>query len=177
MDRELSVREVGSGRPEMPESYGVPKGEEGLLPWGHVGERMAAARNYWLWTVKPNGSPHSVPVWGVWVEETFHFGGGRSTRKARNLAANPNVVAHPESGEDVVIIEGVAEEVTDPPLQERIDDAYEAKYGIRHGTPVWALRPRVVHAWSRFPEDATRWVFRARERGVEEHRDERGEER
>ena len=171
MDRGLSIGEVGSGRPEMPESYGVPKGEEGLLPWGHVGERMAAARNYWLSTVKPDGSPHSVPVWGVWVDETFHFGGGRSTRKARNLALNPNVVAHPESGEDVVIIEGAAEEVTDPSLQERIDDAYEAKYGIRHGTPVWALKPRVVHAWSRFPQDATRWVFQDRENGARERRD------
>ena len=47
--------------------------------------------------------------------------------------ANLNVVAHSESGEDVVILEGVVEEVTDPVLQERIDDAYEAKYRIRHG--------------------------------------------
>lgn len=162
MDRGLSVREVGSGRPEMPASYGVPKGQEGLLPWGHVGERMSAARNYWLSTVRPDGRPHSVPVWGVWVDEVLHFGGGRDTRKARNLAENPNVVAHSESGEDVVIIEGVAEEVTDPASQQRIDDAYEAKYGVRHGPPVWALRPRVVHAWSHFPEDATRWVFRDR---------------
>lgn len=96
---------------------------------------------------------------GVWVEETFHFGGGSTTRKARNLAANPNVVVHGESGEDVVVVEGVAEEVSDPALQERLDDAYEAKYGIRHGTPVWAVRPRVVHAWSSFPTDATRWLF------------------
>src|SRR3712207_8482388 len=50
----------------------------------------------------------------------FRSGGGRSTRKARNLAANPNVVAHSESGENVVILEGVVEEVTDPALQERI---------------------------------------------------------
>jgi hypothetical protein len=96
-----------------------------MLPWSHVRERMSVARNYWLATVRPDGRPHSVPVWGVWVEDSLHFGGGRSTRKARNLAANPNVVAHSESGEDVVILEGVAEEVTDPALQERIDDAYE----------------------------------------------------
>ena len=49
--------------------------------------------------------------------------------------ANPNVVTHSESGEDVVILEGVVEEVTDPTLQERIDDAYETKDGVRHGTP------------------------------------------
>ena len=97
------------------------------------------------------------------MEDRLHFGGGRSTRKARNLAANPNVVAHSESGENVVILEGVAQEVTDPALQELIDDAYEAKYGVRHGTPVC-----VFHAWSRFPADATRWVFGRRSSG-EEH--------
>jgi alpha-ketoglutarate-dependent taurine dioxygenase len=99
-------------------------------------------------------------VWGVWVEDSLQFGGGRNTRKARNLVASPNVVAHTERGEDVVILEGVVEEVTDPVLQERVDDAYEAKYKIRHGRLVWVLNPRVVHAWSRFPADATRWVFR-----------------
>ena len=89
----------------------------------------------------------------------------KSTRKAQNLAVNPNVVAHSESGENVVIVEGVAQVVTDPALQEFIDDAYEAKYGVRHGTPVWVLEPRVVHAWSRFPADATRWVFGRRSSG------------
>ena len=160
-----STQEVRVGRPEIPGSYGVPTGGEGMLPWGHVVERMSVARNYWLASVRPDGRPHSVPVWGVWVGDRLHFGGGRSTRKARNLAENPNVVAHSESGEDVVILEGVAQEVTDPALQERIDDAYEAKYGIRHGTPVWVLEPRVVHAWSRFPVDATRWVFRPKSSG------------
>ena len=160
-----SPQEMEVGRPEIPESYGIPKGGEGMLSWGHVVERMSVARNYWLATVRPDGRPHSVPVWGVWVEDRLHFGGGRSTRKARNLVANPNVVAHSESGENVVILEGVAQEVTDPALQELIDDAYEAKYGVRHGTPVWVLEPRVVHAWSRFPADATRWVFGRRSSG------------
>lgn len=151
--------EVQVGRPRMPESYGVPESVEGMLSWDYVAGRMDKACSYWLSTVRPDGRPHAVPVWGVWVDETFHFGGGETTRKARNLAANPHVVAHCESGQEVVIVEGVAEEVTDLQVQERLDDAYEAKYGIRHGTPVWAVRPRIVHAWSNFPVDATRWLF------------------
>lgn len=147
------------GRPEMPESYGVPRDPEGALAWGEVGRLLSGARNYWLSTVRPDGRPHAVPVWGVWMDEVFHFGGGRTTRKAKNIGANPEVVAHSESGDAVVILEGVAEEVDNPALQERIDDAYEGKYGIRHGTPVWALRPRVVYAWTEFPKDATRWTF------------------
>ena len=147
------------GRPEMPVSYGVPKDAEGTLAWEDVGRLLSGARNYWLSTVRPDGRSHAVPVWGVWVDEAFHFGGGRTTRKAKNIARNPEVVAHSESGDAVVILEGVAEEVTDSALQERLDDAYEEKYGIRHGTPVWALRPRAVHAWTDFPKDATRWTF------------------
>ena len=41
-------------------------------------------------------------------------------RKGRNLAENPNVAVHLESGDDVVILEGVAEVVTDPGLVERL---------------------------------------------------------
>lgn len=66
-------------------------------------------------------------------------------------------------GDDVVIIEGTAvkftQESIDPSLLERIDDAYEEKYGMRHGTPLWRLRPRVAFAWTDFLKDATRWLF------------------
>ncbi len=158
-DRDRLGGRAKSDRPRLPESYGVPASGEGMLSWSHVSERMSSLRNYWLSTTRPDGRPHAVPVWGVWFDETFHFGGGRDTRKARNLMANPEVVVHTESGDDVVILEGVAEEITEPSLLARIDDAYEAKYGIRHGTPVWALRPRVAFAWSTFPKDATRWLF------------------
>jgi nitroimidazol reductase NimA-like FMN-containing flavoprotein (pyridoxamine 5'-phosphate oxidase superfamily) len=131
-----------------------------MLSWHDVSEQLLKARNYWLVTVRPDGRPHTVPVWGVWVDGTFHFGMGRHTRKARNIAENPQVVVHLDSSEEVVIIEGSAEEITDSTLQVRIDAAYEAKYHIRHGTPVYALRPSVVLAWnSDFPRTATRWTF------------------
>ena len=44
----------------------------------------------------------------------------RARCKGRNLAENPNVAVHPESGDDVVILEGVAGVVTDPGLVERL---------------------------------------------------------
>lgn len=104
-----------------------------------------------------------MPVWFWWDGETVLIFSEPATQKVRNLRRSPHVVLAldtADQGEDVVILEGVVEEVTDPVLQERIDDAYEAKYRIRHGRPVWVLKPRVAHAWSRFPADATRWVFR-----------------
>ena len=92
---------------------------------------------------------------------TLYFGGGPRTRWSRNLAANPRVAVHLESGDDVVILEGEVDRIDDPqqPLLAEIDDAYEEKYDMRHGPPVWVLRPRVVLAWSEFPTNATRWRF------------------
>jgi hypothetical protein len=155
-------KEPQPDRPFIAESgYGIPPDLEGTLPWSHINERMAQARNYWIGTVGPEGRPHTVPVWGVWVEDTLYFGGGPQTRWSRNLAASPQVAVHLESGDDVVILEGRVERISDPqhPLLAGIDDAYEAKYGLRHGPPVWVLRPRVVLAWTQFPANATRWRF------------------
>jgi hypothetical protein len=148
-----------SERPDIEESYGVPADEEGLLPYDHVEETLREARNYWLATVRPDARPHVVPVWGVLVAGRLHFGGGRSTRKARNLARNPAVVLHTESADVVVILEGTADEVTHPERQRIVDDAYEEKYGVRHGTPVWELRPTVAFGWTEYPTTVTRWTF------------------
>lgn len=150
-------------RPYVPE-YGIPESVEGTLPWEHVVAQMEQSRNYWIVTTKPDGQPHAVPVWGVWVDGTLVFGGGPQTRWSRNLATNPKVAVHLESGDDVVIFEGTVARINDPdhPMVAHVDDAYEAKYDMRHGTPFWVLQPRVAFAWRSFPNDATRWVFSAR---------------
>ena len=146
-------------RPVIP-GYGVPESDEGMLPWSHVTERMEQARNYWVGTVGKDGRPHAVPVWGLWVDGAFYFGAG--PRTVRNLTANPEVVVHLESADDVVILEGRAEVLAnpDPALWERVAGVSEAKYGYKSETPGgYVLRPRVVYAWSKFPSDATRWRF------------------
>jgi hypothetical protein len=85
------------------------------------------------------------------------------TRWSRNLAANPQVAVHLESGSEVLIMEGTVERISDPdhPLANEIDDAYEAKYDMRHGTPFWVLRPRVAFGWTEYPTTVTRWEFDA----------------
>jgi hypothetical protein len=97
------------------------------------------------------------------VDGTLFHGGGHDTRRARNLDANPHVVVHLESADDVVIVEGTTEKLTadheDTDLLRRVDDAYLEKYEMRHGTPVWALRPRRVLAWTDYPRSATRWEY------------------
>ncbi len=146
-------------RPHVPD-YGIPDSAEGMLPWSHVTARMEQARNYWVVTATPDGQPHAVPVWGVWVDGALYFGGG-NVRWARNLAANPKMAVHLEDGNDVVTMEGTAELFTDAtdPVIPKLDAAYQAKYQMGFGAPCWRLRPRAVYAWTSFPADATRWTF------------------
>ena len=151
------------GRPQTEASYGIPDREEGTLPWEFVPERIRDARHYWVTTIRPDGSPHVRPTWGVRVDGTFHCGGGERTRWVRNLAANTDIVVHSESATEVVILEGQAERIDEQTapseLIEELDAAYEAKYGTPHGTPLFAVRPDTVFAWNDFPADATRWTF------------------
>ena len=73
---------------------------------------------------------------------------------------------HLESGDDAVILEGVAEEVTERDLIKRIDQAYFKKYKMRVSSAlgqvvIYALRPRVAFGWRErdFPRSPTRWRF------------------
>lgn len=153
--------EPASSRPHIP-GYGVPDTDQGMLPWNHVTERLEQARNYWVGTVGADGRPHTVPVWGIWIDGALYFGAGPRTE--RNLRANPAVAVHLESGDDVVILEGEAEKFSDPDpaLFGRLADASAAKYDWRPDTMGgYRVRPRVAYAWTTFPADATRFRFGA----------------
>ena len=158
-------------RPQVPADYGVPASDEGMLPWSHVVERMTDALNYWVATIYPDGRPHVSVVWGVWYEDRFYFDGSPETRRGRNVAANPSVTVHLESGTDVVILEGVAEEVRHPDheLTVQLAAEYARKYAAHDYAPepqqwdnggLFAVTLDKVLAWSSFPADMTRWRFR-----------------
>ena len=155
-----------ASRLRMPRGYQVAADEEPLLSWSRVVERLEQARNYWLATTIPDGRPHVTPIWGVWVDGAFYFDGIPTARWARNMAANPSIAVHLESGDDVVVLEGTAEDidrVTDADLAARIVGVWDAKYGSELPQPaargIFRLRPQVARGWSRFPHDATRWRF------------------
>ena len=67
-----------------------------MLSWDAVEKKIANAHNYWVCTTRPDGRPHTVPVWGVWVDGAVYFGTDRDSRKARNILANPAMVIHLE---------------------------------------------------------------------------------
>src|SRR5437660_10815397 len=110
---------ISVGPPQVPALYGIKPRKE-YLPWSHARERLTGSRNYWICTVRPDGRPHSIPVWGFWLDDALYFGTSKTTRKARNLAHNPAVSVHLESGDDVIILEGTAVEVSDKAIVKKI---------------------------------------------------------
>ncbi len=156
-------------RPHMP-GYGILDAESGtgLLPWSWADERLSSARNYFVSTTRPDGRPHVMPVWGIWLNRGFYFSTGPGSTKVRNLRANPHCVVSPEGGGRAVIVEGLAQIESDPDVLRPFVVAYKEKYDwqIDLSDPkqsgIWRVTPRVVFAFNEtddFVGSATRWVF------------------
>ena len=133
--------------------YGVSDSDEGMVAWSWAAERLEASRNYWISTTRPDGRPHAMPVWGAWLDNAFFFSSGRDSAKARNLAANPAIVVHLESGDETVILEGRAERVLDDALSRRVSEVYWPKYDFTPDTSGEAdswfvVRPARAYAWA-----------------------------
>ena len=160
-----------ASRPHML-GYGLPQNKKGLLPWSWADQRLKKSHNYWITTVKPDGSPHTMVVWGLWLDGAFLFSTGRQSRKARNLADNPKCVVCTEHAHEAVIVEGTAE-LTGVLVRREFLKKYQPKYkfdmsGMEKDIlslkePVFAVRPRVVFGLyeKKFVSSATRWKFSA----------------
>jgi len=76
----------------------------------HVEERLCSDEMVWLSTVRPDGRPHSIPVWFLWESATLLIFSQPNTQKIRNLRKNPSVtLALDDTKKGVVILEGKAE--------------------------------------------------------------------
>ena len=145
---------------------------DNALTWTEVAERLAAARTYWLGTTMPSGAPHAAPVWGAVTGQVLYLYSERSTVKARNLAADPRVVVHTESGEDVLIVRGTAEDVGAPAAVPAVVAALAAKYTGPADQPylpdadpdfdvVYAIRPQSAMTWRLDDYDTSQRRWRA----------------
>ena len=57
----------------------------------HVEERLRSDLIVWLTTVRPDGRPHSIPVWFLWESATILIFSKPNTKKIRNLRRNHSV--------------------------------------------------------------------------------------
>ena len=150
-------------RPRIPD-YGISEGTTGLLPWKWAVKKLTESREYWMVTVRRDGRPHAMIVWGLWFEGAFWFGTGSKTQKARNLAKNPNCIVGTQDAAEAVILEGVAETITDAAMRKKLEPLSLRKYGMSGGDgaePLYRVRPTRAFGLieKSFPKTATRWTF------------------
>lgn len=156
----------------MPGYGTLPPGEgTGLLPWSWAEERLIASRNYWMVTVWPDRRPHAMPVWGMWHDTAFWFSSSKPSRKSKNLSANPRCVITTEDALNPVVVEGVADLITNPDELEMVlaleNTKYETEYTIELLDPAVSACFRVRPTWAfgikdgDFTGSPTRWEFEA----------------
>ena len=167
------MAEPEASRPYMP-GYGTlgPAEGTGLLAWSWAEARLAASHDYWVATVRPEGRPHVMPVWGVWLDGAVWFSSGGRSRKARNLAADPRCTVTTDRAAEPVVVDGTAELVGDVDRIRRFLDAFNAKYSTDYGLdffdPAVNATFRVPPEWAfglveaDFGGSPTRWLFPAR---------------
>ncbi len=167
------------------DGYGAP-----IIPWEKVQKRLQRGisqapktggpdrHTAWLATVRLDGKPHVMPVGILYVDDAFYFNAGPKTRKARNIARNPNCVITIATHNFDLVVEGPATKIVDSAGLKRIADAYAkvgwiptvvkggltAKYSAPSAGPppwhVYEVRPETIFALGTSePYGATRWNF------------------
>lgn len=155
-------------RPQFPKGYA--DNPASFVTWDWVAAQLSESKNYWLCTVRPDGRPHVVPRWGVFLDEKFYYDGSPETRHAQNLTTNPHVSLHLESGEKAIILEGRSAPASkpDPEFAILLSEAFRAKYAALGYSPeptqwdeggLFIFTPRQCLAWTVFFENPTKFVF------------------
>jgi uncharacterized pyridoxamine 5'-phosphate oxidase family protein len=157
-------------RPHIP-GYGLPKSKKGLLPWKWAADRLKKSRQYWIATTRPDGRPHVMVVWALWMDGFIYFSTGADTVKAKNLAKNAHCTMCTENSAEAVIVEGMIETERNVGTIRKYVPLYEKKYKFKLGEmgenlialkdPLFYLRPKVAFGFweKKFAPSATRWIF------------------
>ena len=163
------MSEIKNTRPQFPKGY--VDNPISSLSWEYAVQRLTESKNYWLCSVRPDGRPHSIPRWGVFMDDKFYYDGSPETIHARNILKNPNVSLHLESGDEALIAEGISApyEKPVPEFAARLSKAFCAKYekfGYAPGPEQWnggglyEFTLFKVLAWTVFFENPTKFVLK-----------------
>jgi general stress protein 26 len=152
-----------ANRPNNP-GYGIEQTDKGLLLWRWAEQKLSKTQNYFLATVRSDGRPHVMPIWGIWANGRFYFSTGKKSVKTRNLATNPMCVLCAGEADEAVVLEGRVSKIRDKKTLKEFADAYVKKYSFDPSTmnePVFVVRPKVAFGQieKTYPKTATRWKF------------------
>ena len=110
-------------------------------------------------------------IWGLWIDGAFYFSTGSQSRKAHNLAKNPNCVVGTDRAEQAVVVEGIAEVEMSVPMRHKVLDLIESKYDYDMSAfeepvlslkePIFVVRPKVTFGLDekKSLSAITRWRF------------------
>jgi nitroimidazol reductase NimA-like FMN-containing flavoprotein (pyridoxamine 5'-phosphate oxidase superfamily) len=97
--------------------------------WGE----LAAAHTGILTSMRADGTPITLPMWFVTLDERIYFSAPAGTKKIVRLRRNPRCCFLVESGAywrelKAVLLTGRAHELTDQDTKVRVREALDAKY-------------------------------------------------
>jgi hypothetical protein len=148
-----------------------PESSGGLMQWSWAEQRLEGSHNYWLATVRQDGRPHLMIVWGLWQEGVFYFTTDSRSLKARNLESNAHCVIATEQAHEAVVVEGSAEKLRNVDHIKELLGHYQRKYDddmsamqediLALREPIFAVRPSVAFGLEEKTvlQNATRWRF------------------
>jgi general stress protein 26 len=149
-------------------TLGVNEGS-GLLPWSWAEHQLTTSHNFWLATRWPDGRPHVMPVWAIWHDGQLLFSSGKASRKALNLANDRRCVLTTEDSQNPVVVDGVAELLTQRADLELYLAVMNAKYGTNYGQEMidpasncaYRMHPNWIFGLRAddFTGSPTRWTF------------------
>ena len=156
---------------------------DAVLPWSRARDVLdaidpSAHITWFLGTSGVDGRPHAAGVGALWYAGELYFTSGDTTKKSRDLAANPSAsISVSLDGIDLVF-EGTVERVTDHSTLDALvkayndsgwpasveGDAFTAPFSAPSaGPPPWNLYrlafDRVIAVASAEPNGATIWRF------------------
>jgi hypothetical protein len=156
------MSEPAADRPEMP-GYGILPATEGsgLIDWTEAVRRLTVSHDYWCATVRSDGAPHVGKDPAAPHRSQAHGGTLQRGRIGCTLTT--------DDAADPVVVEGVAEQVTDRsaivPFLDAVNAKYDAGLTADFLDPTvnasFAVRPVRAFGLTHddFPGSPTRWTF------------------
>jgi PPOX class probable F420-dependent enzyme len=128
-----------------------------------LAEFLVAQRTVRLATLDPDGAPHLIPLWFVWLDGSVFMNTTQGNATVRNLERDARATATVDDGEVYaelrgVVLHGRAVRADDDPRLDEVERRWSNKYVGGNPVPFRRWRNRLFLRLD--PERLTSWDFR-----------------